>query len=307
MEISEPTAEKYHGKTFANIVSTYFNAVRPAFLSASILPVVTALAYVLGSYGSLDYGLATLVLFSIVFIHCAANVLNDYFDSKNGSDTSNQHRIYPFSGGSRFIQNKILTERRVLTFGFILFFLGSLIGLLIAYIIGPFVLWAGLIGGVLAVAYSVPHGLASKGFGDLVIAVCFGLLPVIGTVYTQVKAITTDSILIGLVISCFVVAILWINSIPDREADKSAGKNTWPSRLSEKIALRLHTVWFVLGFGLILFTPLLDRAFPALLAAIPATIAVVSVFRQKLMPAIPLTLITHALVCVLLAVGFLLD
>ncbi len=307
MEISEPSTETYHGKTVANLVSTYFNAVRPAFLSASILPVVTALAYVQGNYGSLDYQLATLVLISIVFIHCAANVLNDYFDSKNGSDASNQHRIYPFSGGSRFIQNKVLSERQMLVFGVILFLIGILIGLIIAYITGPFVPWIGLIGGVLAVAYSAPHGLASKGFGDLVIALCFGLLPVMGTVYTQVNAITTDSILIGLVISCFVVAILWINSIPDREADKRAGKNTWPSRLSEKIALRLQTVWFVLGFGLILFTPLLDRAYLALLAAIPATVVVVSVFKQRLMPSIPLTLITHALVCVLLAAGFLID
>lgn len=303
----EPTAEIYHGNTFANLVSTYFKAVRPAFLTASVLPVVTALAYVQGSYGSLDYRLATLVLISIVFIHCAANVLNDYFDAKNGSDASNQHRIYPFTGGSRFIQNKVLTERQVLVFGVILFSLGCLFGVLIAYLTGPFVLWIGLIGGILAIAYSVPSGLASKGFGDLVIAICFGLLPVIGTVYTQEKTVTFDSILIGLVISCFVVAILWINSIPDREADKGAGKNTWPSRLSEKTALRVNTLWFLLGFGLILFTPLLDRGYPALLAVIPATFAIIYVFKQKLMPAIPLTLVTHALVCILLAVGFLID
>lgn len=251
--MGEPSTEKYHGKTTGNLVSTYFNAIRPAFLSASILPVVTALAYVRGSFGSLDYGLAALVLISIVFIHSAANVLNDYFDSRNGDDASNRHRIYPFSGGSRFIQNKVLTERQVLVFGVILFLLGCFVGLLIAYITGPFVFWIGLVGGILAVVYSAPPGLAGRGFGDLVIAVCFGLLPVTGTVYTQANSVTTDSILIGLVVSCFVVAILWINSIPDREADKKAGKNTWPSRLSEQTALRIHTVWFVLGFGLILF------------------------------------------------------
>ena len=301
----EPSAEKYHGKTFANLASTYFNAVRPAFLSASVLPVVTALAYVQGSFGSLDYQLAALVLAGIVFIHCAANVLNDYFDAINGSDASNRSRIYPFTGGSRFIQNKVLSERQILVFGVALFSLGCLVGLLIVYMTGPFVIWTGLIGGILAIAYSVPGGLASRGFGDLVIAICFGLLPVIGTVYTQLASVTTDSILIGLVISCFVVAILWINSIPDREADKKAGKNTLPSRLSEKLALRIHAVWFVLGFGLILLTPLLDRGYPALLAVIPATVVAISVFKQKLMPAIPFTLVTHAMVCVLLSVGFL--
>lgn len=301
----EPSTEVYHGKTIGNLVSIYFNAVRPAFLSASVLPVVTALAYVQGNFGMLDYSLAMLVLTSIVFIHCAANVLNDYFDAKNGSDAGNQDRIYPFSGGSRFIQNKVLSERQMLVFGIILFLLGCLIGLVIAFMTGQFIFWTGLTGAILAVTYSMPTGLASKGFGDLVIALCFGLLPVMGTVYTQVNAITADSILTGLVISCFVVAILWINSIPDREADKKAGKNTWPSRLSEKVALRVHIVWFVLGFSLVLFTPLLERGYLALLAVIPATVVIVSVIKQRLMPAIPLTLLTHALVCVLLAVGFL--
>ena len=303
--MSEPSIEVYHGQTAGNLLWTYFNAVRPAFLSASLLPVLTALAYVHGISGSLDYWLALLTLLSIAFIHSAANVLNDYFDSKNGTDSMNQQRIYPFSGGSRFIQNDVLSEQQVLYFGLVLLVSGTFIGLLIAFISGPVILLMGLIGALLAISYSAPPCLACKGLGDLTIATCFGVLPVTGTVYTQTGSITTNSIWLGLVIGCFVAAILWINSIPDIEADKKAGKKTLPVRLGRQLASRLLGGWFIAGFGLILITPLFETGYIALLAVVPAIAAVGSILRNRFIPAIPLTLLTHAAVCILMGLGFL--
>jgi len=303
--MSEPSIEVYHCQTTGNLLQTHFHAVRPAFLSASLLPVFTALAYVYATSASLDYWLAFLTLLGIAFIHSAANVLNDYFDSKNGTDAMNQARIYPFSGGSRFIQNDVLSEQQVLYFGLALLVSGIFIGLMVALISGPLILLIGLIGGLLAVSYSAPPCLACKGLGDLTIATCFGVLPVIGTVYTQTGSISTDSIWIGLVIGCFVSAILWVNSIPDIEADKRAGKNTLPARLGRQLASWLHAGWFIAGFALILITPLFETGYFALLAVIPAIAAIVAILRNKLIPAIPLTLLTHAAVCILLGIGFL--
>ncbi|MCP4494456.1 MAG: prenyltransferase [Gammaproteobacteria bacterium] len=302
--MSEPTNDIYHCQTAGNVARTCFDAVRPAFLSASILPVLSAFAYVFGVYGSLDYLLAALTLVSIACIHSAANVLNDYFDSKNGTDRANQQRVYPFSGGSRFIQNGVLSEDQTFKLGAVLLLTGILFGLIIAYISGPVILLIGFTGAVLAVFYSAPPCLACKGLGDLTIAACFGLLPVIGTVYSQVGAVTNSSIWIGLVIGCFVAAILWINSIPDIDADKKAGKHTWPARLNKKAASWMHGAWFICGFGMILFTPI-GAGYLALLATIPAAIAVVSVTRGNFIPAIPMTLVTHAMVCILLGAGFL--
>ena len=268
--MSEPSIEVYHGQTAGNLLWTYFNAIRPAFLSASILPVLTALAYVRGIFGSLDYSIALLTLLGIAFIHSAANVLNDYFDSKNGTDSMNHQRIYPFSGGSRFIQNDVLSEQQILYFGLALLVSGIFIGLLIVYMAGPLILLMGLIGALLAVSYSAPPCLACKGLGDLTIATCFGLLPVTGIVYTQVGNITTDSIWLGLVIGCFVAAILWINSIPDIDADRRAGKITLPVRLGQHLASWLHGGWFIAGFALILMTPLFAIGYISLLAIVPA-------------------------------------
>ncbi|MCP3687212.1 MAG: prenyltransferase [Gammaproteobacteria bacterium] len=302
--MSEPTSDIYHCQTGSNVARTCFDAIRPAFLTASILPVLAALAYVLGGSGSLDYLLAILTLISIVCIHAAANVLNDYFDSKNGTDQANQQRVYPFSGGSRFIQNGVLTEEQTFMLGSGLLVVGIVFGLVIAYLSGPVILLIGITGAALAVFYSAPPCLACKGLGDLTIASCFGLLPVIGTVYSQTGAITNSSIWLGLVIGCFVASILWINSIPDIDADKQAGKHTWPARLNKKAASWMHGAWFICGFGMILLTPI-GAGYLALLAIVPAAIAVISVVQGNFIPAIPMTLITHSMVCILLGTGFL--
>lgn len=303
--MSEPSSQVYHGQTVVNVIRIYFEATRPAFLSASVLPVLTALAYVWGKTGTLDSALSLTIIITIICIHSAANVLNDYFDSRNGTDAGNEQRVYPFSGGSRFIQNGILTEQQTLRFGTALMACGLLLGLLIIFISGPLIFAIGFTGALLAIIYSAPPCLACRGLGDITIATCFGLLPVMGTVYSLTGRIEINAVWTGLVIGCFVAAILWINSIPDIEADKKAGKHTWPSRLNRRIASWMHGAWFIAGFGLILITPLVDSGYWAFIAVIPASIAVVSVINGKFLPAIPMTITTHATVCILLGVGFI--
>ena len=165
------------------------------------------------------------------------------------------------------------------------------------------ILIIGLTGGLLAIFYSAPPCLACRGLGDIVIAVCFGVLPVVGTVFIQNGVIVNESVWLGCVIGCFVSAILWVNSIPDIEADKKAGKKTLPVRLGKKISAYGLVVWFVMGFTILLESPLPVSSYIGLLAVIPAIKAVKSLLRGDLMPAIPMTLVTHTAVCLLLAVG----
>jgi len=45
------------------------------------------------------------------------NVLNDYYDALNGTDANNTARVFPFTGGGRFIQNGVLTLRETAVSG----------------------------------------------------------------------------------------------------------------------------------------------------------------------------------------------
>lgn len=303
----EPTSEIYHGRTLKNRISTWFAATRPAFLSASVLPVMVA-----GTLVGFDrlapetYTIRLLVcMLAIALVHAGANVLNDAFDDANGTDAANVGRLHPYTGGARFIQNGVLTHAQSLRLGLVLLLSGSVIGLIMVALTGPELLLVGAIGVVLAVTYTAPPCLVCRGLGDLVIAITFGLLPLVGVSLVLTGHIPLEAWWVGAGLGCFAAAILWINAIPDISADRSAGKLTLPARLGPKRAARLVSAWFVAGLAILLAAPLPPPTWIALLAAIPAGLASSAARSGNLARAIPLTIVTHAAVCVLLIIAFL--
>ena len=305
--MSEPSLALYHRGTLANRVAMALAATRPAFLSASVLPVLSAaaLAWYLHQ-GPFSLALVLAAVINIALIHLGANALNDYYDARNGSDAANTARIFPFTGGSRFIQNGVMSADEVRTLGLVLLTAGAIMGLVLSALTGWPLLLIGLTGGVCAVLYSMPGGLAPRGLGDLTIALSFGILPSIGVTYMLLGHIPASAWWLGLTTGSFTAAILWVNSIPDIAADRSAGKITMPVRLGAGAALYGLLALFVLGGLSLAAAPLPWQAKTALVALIPAAAAVAALARAKLIPAIPLTLLAHASVCIILAMGLVL-
>ena len=106
--------------TFQNPLARYFAATRPAFLSASLMACVVGLA--MAWHDGLAFDI-TLALVTLLFGHsgaCRVNVLTDYYDALNGTDALNTERIFPFTGGSPFIENRRLTLVQTRNLGFAL-------------------------------------------------------------------------------------------------------------------------------------------------------------------------------------------
>ncbi len=302
--MNEPSLALYHRGTLANRAAMLLAATRPAFLSASVLPVLSAaaLAWYLHQ-GPFSFALVLAAVINIALIHLGANALNDYFDAKNGTDAANTARIFPFTGGSRFIQNGVMSAEEVRALGFALLVLGGLMGLALSALTGWPLLLIGLVGGVCAVLYSMPGGLAPRGLGDLTIALCFGILPSIGVTFMLLGYIPAAAWWLGLVTGSFTAAILWVNSIPDMDADRAAGKLTLPARLGDLVARHGLLVLFALGGLGLVAAPLPVVAKTALVALLPAAGAVRALAQGRLLPAIPLTLLAHAILCLVLAAG----
>ena len=89
--------------------------LRAEFLTASVIPVLLAGAVVHFETALFDWPLFLLTLFGAAFLHIGTNVINDYFDHLSGNDPVNIRYIRPFTGGSRLIQDKLLTPKAVLT------------------------------------------------------------------------------------------------------------------------------------------------------------------------------------------------
>ena len=303
--MQEPNLLLYPQNTLSNRLYTWFIATRPAFFTASVLPVLVGLALSWHYAQSLRWDLAGLAVLAIVLIHAGANVLNDYHDAQNGTDSHNQQRIFPFSGGSRFIQNQVLNLQETRWLGLALLAGGALLGLLAMLLTGPWLLLIGGLGALLAVFYSAPPCLACKGLGDLSIVLSFGVLPVVGVVWMQLGSVPASAWWLGGSIGVFTAAILWVNSIPDIQADRQAGKWTWPARLGAQRAAWGLPALFALGFSGLWWTTLSPPLTLYWLALLPAVGAVHQVLQGRLLSAIPLTLGTHSLLGLLLVVDLL--
>ncbi len=294
----------------------YWLATRPAFFSVSIIPaLVGALAAHEQGY-VLHWGLLLLTLLGIMLVHAGVNVLNDYFDEQNGTDRRNTQRIFPFTGGSRFIQNGVLSEHDTLIFGSVLMLVAMLLGFALTASSGAGLLWIGVLGFVVGWGYSAPPlRLNSRGFGEPMVALGFGILTPLGAWFVQTEAMAWYPVLVSFPLSLLVMNILLINQFPDCAADAASGKHHWVVRFGAEAAAKLYfaAVLIALTFllGLIIFG-LLPKA--ALLSVLPLGIAIkaalqLMTFAQepaKLEPAIKMTIGAAVSHSVLLCLGLLL-
>ena len=227
-----PVTEEFAGDSPSRAAKRLFHATRPKFFPASVLPVIAGSAWGAWVSGQFDIYVFALALLATVCVHAASNVLNDVGDEMIGTDRQNDNRIYPYTGGSRFIQTGILTQSRMARLGVGLLLVAALAGLGLFIEKGPVVLLFGVAGIALGVLYSLgPVKLSSVGLGETSVAAAFGVLPVTGAAWLQGATIDTALVLYSLPVSAWVAAILLINEVPDIEADGACGKNTLPVRL----------------------------------------------------------------------------
>ena len=86
----------------------------------------------------------------------------------------------------------------------------------------------------------------------MAVAIAFGPIMLLGVYYVQTQAINKDILLIGLMMGLLAMSVLWINEIPDYEADKTTGKNNWVVRLGKKVSSRVYVFWLSLTYSLAL-------------------------------------------------------
>lgn len=241
-----PVAEEFTGESGSRAAKRLFHACRPKFFPASVLPVVTGTAWGVYAAGTMDIYVFVIALLATMLVHAASNVLNDVGDESGGTDRINEQRIYPYTGGSRFIQMEILSQSVMARLGVGLLIAASLLGVLLLLEKGPTILLFGLGGIALAVTYSLgPVKLSSLGIGEIAVAIGLGVLPVTGAAWLQGAPFDASLVLFSLPVSIWVFAILFINEVPDMEADQATGKNTLPVRLGLVGTSRLYFILHV--------------------------------------------------------------
>jgi len=231
MPIAEPTLA-----ALPNPAARYFLATRPPFLAVTLAGCAIGLAT--ARHGGATFSAIT-ALATVIFAlaaHAGANVLNDYYDSRNGTDAANTERIFPFTGGSRIIQNGVLTESQMLVWGSVLLGATAAAGLVLMAVSGPGLFWIGLAGLFVGWAYSgTPLRLNSRGLGEPCIALAWMLVPA-GADFVQRGTFSAAPWAASAGYALLVTNILYINQFPDLRADAAAGKRHWVVRLGAQPA-----------------------------------------------------------------------
>lgn len=241
--LAEPSAIIY-----ANPLACYFAATRPAFLTATLAACLLGLAGAAYSGVGLQPETAVLTVLLALLVHAGVNVLNDYFDALNGTDALNSERLYPFTGGSRFIQNDVLTISQTANFGYLLLVVAMLGGVWLSWMVGAGLLLIGVLGVLIGWAYSAsPLSLNGRGLGELCVLAGF-LGIVVGADFVQRQAFSFQPIIVGMPYALLVTNLLYINQFPDRKADAMAGKRNLVVRLPLDQAVLFYPLLVTLAF-----------------------------------------------------------
>lgn len=297
----------------SNPVLRYFLATRPPFLSVTLFGSLVGFGTAYYDGLALSAGTAAATLLFALIAHAGINVLNDYYDELNGTDRLNADRVFPFTGGSRFIQNGVMTAGESLALGVALLAIVVAAGLWLTSVSAPGLIWIGTAGLFVGWAYSAPPiALNSRGLGEPCVALGFALI-VVGTDFVQRGAFAWLPWVAAASYALLVMNVLFINQFPDRRADEAAGKRHWVVMLGARKARWGYLMIGAAAYGFLMVAvaagPLPAWCLIALLSAVPNAKAGRDVLRfaetpRNLVPAIKLTIGAASLHGLLLAVAF---
>ncbi len=205
-------------------------AVRPWSFPASAMPIIATLAFLFWTNADINWLYGVWALVGMLLFHMTGNTWSDYFDYKKKVDADDTFGAKTLTTG--MFQPE---EIKKLAIGLLVASLICGIGLLL--VTGLPLLWIGLAGAVLTLAY--PY-LKFNALGDLDILLTFAFLPTIGTSYVAIGAIDWSVLLIALPIGLITDGILHSNNTRDMKTDKRAGINTMAMSLGPKSAAALY-------------------------------------------------------------------
>lgn len=219
-------------KTSTKLIK-FLAITRMPFLSAVIMPALAGGAFVSaymaqgisGFQFNAFYFILTLI--GLMLLHLGSNVMNDYFDVKDGTDDANNNYFMQYSGGSRAVELRLITLEGTQKLGIGLILLSFISGLYLTFSTGLPALLIGLAGLFLGYYYTAPplRLVARNGLGELAIMLAFGPLITLGTGYVLTQQLSWEAFFVGLPLGLLTANILLINQFPDAESDAITGKN----------------------------------------------------------------------------------
>ncbi|PKL49817.1 MAG: hypothetical protein CVV39_02420 [Planctomycetes bacterium HGW-Planctomycetes-1] len=235
------------------------------FLFAGLLPFLLGQAVAFNAQRKLNQLRFWLGFGGIFFVLVAVELFNEYFDAKEGGD-----RV--------FSQNQPEIPGWFFKLGILALGLAFVIGLYLTLQTGWPVLLFSFLGFLGAYFYAGPPiRWAYRGFGEIVIGLCYGPFMVLGSYYIQLQRVDFVPFFISIISGLSVFCLAILNEIPDYYQDMLVGKRNLVVKLGKQrtillLKLGLAGVFALLALGVVL------KIIPA--TAIVAVVTLPRIFKS---------------------------
>jgi len=223
-----------------NSAKAWLLASRPKTLTAASIPVMLGCALA-SMYGHFQLIPAILCFLFAFLMQIDANFINDLYDYLKGTDR--EDRLGPERACAQgWISSSGMKKGIAITT-----LLAALDGLCLLWYGGWEMIPIGIACIIFAFLYTAgPYPLAYHGWGDVLVLVFFGFVPVGCTFYIMAHSWNTSVTMASLACGFVIDTLLMVNNFRDREQDAISGKKTIVVRLGARAGLILY---FLLGLA----------------------------------------------------------
>lgn len=233
-----------------NSLRAWLLAARPKTLTGAATPVLLGCALAYADQAFLPIPAVLCLLFAFL-MQIDANFINDYYDFLKGSDR--EDRLGPERACAQGWITLNAMRKGILTTTL----LACLTGCGLLFFGGWELIPIGLLCVVFAFLYTAgPYPLAYHGWGDVLVLIFFGFVPVGCTYYVMAHQWTPEVTLASLACGLIIDTLLMVNNYRDRDQDAVSGKQTLVVRFGERtgailyLALGVLAAWLCLGYVL---------------------------------------------------------
>lgn len=202
------------------------------------MPVLVTVGWLWSNGYEVHWGFALWALVNIIFVHAAGNVWSDIADFKSGVDASDTF-------GVRTLVDGQFTPEEFRRLSLVLNTIAVAGGLLLVSLTGLTLLYIGVAGILLSLLY--PR-LKYAALGDVVIILCYALLPMTGTSFIVSGAIQWEVLWLAVPVGLITVGILHANNVRDIETDHRAGIQTFPLLTGRRFGAWLYAFEVIFPF-----------------------------------------------------------
>ncbi len=213
-------------------------ATRPWSFPASVMPVAVTLFWLWSAGMQVNWLLGLWAVANIILVHAAGNTWSDYFDFRKGVDAADTY-------GVKTLTSEQFTPKEIMTLSVCIQVVAVLSGIAMVLLTGLPLLWIGVAGIVLSLLYP---WLKYNALGDLMIACCYAVLPMLGTTFIASGAVEPAVLWLAVPVGSITVAILHVNNTRDIETDNRAGIKTFAMVTGRKTSIGIYCTEMVLPY-----------------------------------------------------------